>query len=164
LGGAALRRACARGDPVAGAGRLRHRAHPEGRARGPLPRRVSRLPGLAGDRPLPEDRRYRRDRARRHNELSGLLRRRARRVRGRLHRPLSGADPQASRPGDRCRTAHTRASVRANAVTLALVLLLVVWGLSSPVEAAPEGQITFAAHVTLAPRWLDPAETESAIS
>jgi len=49
-------------------------------------------------------------------------------------------------------------------VTLALVLLLVFWGLSSPVDAAPEGQITFASHVTLAPRWLDPAETESAIS
>ncbi len=49
-------------------------------------------------------------------------------------------------------------------MTLALVLLLVFWGLSSPVDAAPEGQITFASHVTLAPRWLDPAETESAIS
>jgi peptide/nickel transport system substrate-binding protein len=34
----------------------------------------------------------------------------------------------------------------------------------APVVAAPEGQITFAAHVTLAPRWLDPAETESAIT
>ena len=31
-------------------------------------------------------------------------------------------------------------------------------------EAAPEGQMTFAAHVTLAPKWLDPAETESAIT
>ena len=30
--------------------------------------------------------------------------------------------------------------------------------------AAPEGQMNFAAHVTLAPRWLDPAETESAIT
>ena len=29
---------------------------------------------------------------------------------------------------------------------------------------AAEGQMTFAAHVTLAPRWLDPAETESAIT
>ena len=49
-------------------------------------------------------------------------------------------------------------------MTLALVLLLVFWALPSPVDAAPEGQITFAVHVTLAPRWLDPAETESAIS
>src|SRR4029450_12203422 len=28
-------------------------------------------------------------------------------------------------------------------------------------EAAPEGQMVWAFHVTLAPRWLDPAETES---
>src|SRR5207245_6584897 len=31
-------------------------------------------------------------------------------------------------------------------------------------EAAPEGQVTYAFHVTLAPRWLDPGETESAIT
>ena len=30
--------------------------------------------------------------------------------------------------------------------------------------AAADGQMNFAAHVTLAPRWLDPAETESAIT
>src|SRR5215475_5259791 len=30
--------------------------------------------------------------------------------------------------------------------------------------AAPEGQMNFAAHVTLAPKWLDPAETESTIT
>ena len=30
--------------------------------------------------------------------------------------------------------------------------------------AAADGQMTFAVHVTLAPRWLDPAETESAIT
>ena len=31
-------------------------------------------------------------------------------------------------------------------------------------EAAPEGQMSFAVHVTLAPRWLDPVDTESAIT
>ena len=36
--------------------------------------------------------------------------------------------------------------------------------IAPPVEAAPEGQISFAVHVTLAPKWLDPAETESAIT
>jgi peptide/nickel transport system substrate-binding protein len=46
----------------------------------------------------------------------------------------------------------------------ALVLTLAVAARSAPVAAAPEGQLTFAAHVTLAPRWLDPAETESAIT
>ncbi len=50
----------------------------------------------------------------------------------------------------------------------AFVLLLTIWALSAPlgtVEAAgPEGQMVWAAHVTLAPRWLDPGETESAIT
>jgi peptide/nickel transport system substrate-binding protein len=31
-------------------------------------------------------------------------------------------------------------------------------------DAAPEGTVTYAFHVTLAPRWLDPSETESAIT
>ena len=47
-------------------------------------------------------------------------------------------------------------------------LLLVVCALLTPaavVEAAgPEGHVTYAFHVTLAPRWLDPGETESAIT
>ncbi len=34
----------------------------------------------------------------------------------------------------------------------------------TPLAAAPEGQMNFAAHVTLAPKWLDPADTESAIT
>jgi peptide/nickel transport system substrate-binding protein len=34
-------------------------------------------------------------------------------------------------------------------------------GLAAPVVAAPEGQMTFAVHVTLAPKWLDPGETEA---
>ena len=33
-----------------------------------------------------------------------------------------------------------------------------------PAHAAPEGQLTYAVHVTLAPRWLDPGETEAAIT
>jgi peptide/nickel transport system substrate-binding protein len=45
----------------------------------------------------------------------------------------------------------------------ALVLVLLV-ALPGPALAAPEGTMTIAAHVTLAPKWLDPAETESAIT
>ena len=45
----------------------------------------------------------------------------------------------------------------------ALTALLLGAAPAPPVHAA-DGQISFAAHVTLAPRWLDPAETESAIS
>ncbi len=47
------------------------------------------------------------------------------------------------------------------------VLALVLWlgriWWPSAVSAA-EGQMTWAIHVTLAPRWLDPAETESSIT
>ena len=42
-------------------------------------------------------------------------------------------------------------------VLLAVVLLI---GLAGGVAAAPEGQATWAVHVTLAARWLDPVETE----
>jgi peptide/nickel transport system substrate-binding protein len=53
--------------------------------------------------------------------------------------------------------------------TLALVILL-AWGVLSagtPAQAAdpaPSGQLTWAVHFTLAPRWLDPAESEGTIT
>jgi peptide/nickel transport system substrate-binding protein len=37
-------------------------------------------------------------------------------------------------------------------------------GLAVPAGAAPEGQMTWAVHVTIAPKWLDPAETEANIT
>lgn len=43
-----------------------------------------------------------------------------------------------------------------------LLLLLLTW--AGPTLAAPEGQMTWAVHITLAARWLDPAETEAAIT
>jgi peptide/nickel transport system substrate-binding protein len=46
-------------------------------------------------------------------------------------------------------------------VSLALLLLL---GSSAPALAAPEGTLTYGVHVTLAARWLDPAETEALIT
>src|SRR6266545_3170495 len=48
--------------------------------------------------------------------------------------------------------------------TVAAALLFSAWAFGAHVgaaEAAPEGQMVWAFHVTLAPRWLDPAETES---
>src|SRR5512145_2565545 len=42
--------------------------------------------------------------------------------------------------------------------TAALVVLLAV-GAAAPCVAAPEGQMTWAVHITLAPTWFDPAET-----
>src|SRR6266705_138900 len=48
--------------------------------------------------------------------------------------------------------------------TVAAALLFSTWAFGAHVraaEAAPAGQMVWAFHVTLAPRWLDPAETES---
>ena len=53
---------------------------------------------------------------------------------------------------------------RNGAVIAFCFAVVLVSALPSLVAAAPEGQMNFAAHVTLAPRWLDPAETESAIT
>src|SRR5262245_2648461 len=48
---------------------------------------------------------------------------------------------------------------------LALIALPVVMGVSCSTRAAgPEGQMTWAVHVTLAPTWLDPAETSGIIT
>src|SRR5262245_59068225 len=46
--------------------------------------------------------------------------------------------------------------MRVGASLLVLLALLVV---AAPGAAAPEGQITWAVHITLAPTWFDPAET-----
>jgi peptide/nickel transport system substrate-binding protein len=47
--------------------------------------------------------------------------------------------------------------------TLLVVLLLALLA-PSPALAAPEGQVTWAVHVTLAPGWFDPAETAGIIT
>jgi peptide/nickel transport system substrate-binding protein len=47
---------------------------------------------------------------------------------------------------------------------LGVVFLLLLLAWVSPGWAAPEGTMTWAIHVTLAPRWLDPGETEAAIT
>src|ERR671919_2078904 len=45
-----------------------------------------------------------------------------------------------------------------------LVGLLLLALLTAPAAAAPEGQLTWAVHVTLAPAWFDPAETAGIIT
>src|SRR5262249_62194134 len=42
--------------------------------------------------------------------------------------------------------------------------LLLVCALAAPAAAAPEGTMTWGVHITLASRWLDPAETEGLIT
>jgi peptide/nickel transport system substrate-binding protein len=49
-------------------------------------------------------------------------------------------------------------SVRALALVVALVVV------SAPAAAAPEGDLTWAVHISLAPTWFDPAETPSVIT
>jgi peptide/nickel transport system substrate-binding protein len=44
--------------------------------------------------------------------------------------------------------------------TIALVALVLLLGITAPATAAPEGTMTWGVHITLASRWLDPAETE----
>jgi peptide/nickel transport system substrate-binding protein len=49
-------------------------------------------------------------------------------------------------------------------VVIALVILSLLLGVAAPASAAPEGTMTWGVHITLASRWLDPAETEGIIT
>src|SRR3989442_5036943 len=55
-------------------------------------------------------------------------------------------------------------AARSFGVIVPSLLILGLSGLLTRAGAAPEGQMSWAVHVTLAPRWLDPSETESAIT
>jgi peptide/nickel transport system substrate-binding protein len=47
---------------------------------------------------------------------------------------------------------------------IVFVICLVLFGGSGVAAAAPEGTVTWGVHITLASRWLDPAETEGIIT
>ena len=51
-----------------------------------------------------------------------------------------------------------------NRLGLVVATGLLVLGTYRPVAAAPEGTVTWGVHITLASRWLDPAETEGIIT
>ena len=53
---------------------------------------------------------------------------------------------------------------RVSLASVALLALAVALAVPVPAPAAPEGQITFAVHVSLAPTWFDPAETPGVIT
>src|SRR6266446_7187394 len=53
-------------------------------------------------------------------------------------------------------------ALRSGIVVLVVLLLLPVF--AGPAAAAPEGTLTWGLHVTLASKWLDPAETEAFIN
>jgi peptide/nickel transport system substrate-binding protein len=56
-----------------------------------------------------------------------------------------------------------RPEIRTGVAALALALLTAAFA-ASPSAAAPEGQITWAVHVSIAPTWFDPAETPGIIT
>src|SRR2546428_13885810 len=43
-------------------------------------------------------------------------------------------------------------------------VLLAVLAVAAPAAAAPEGQLTWGVHISLAPTWFDPAETQELIT
>jgi peptide/nickel transport system substrate-binding protein len=49
-------------------------------------------------------------------------------------------------------------------VRLAVLALLVLLAVATPAAAAPEGQVTWGVHISLAPTWFDPAETQGLIT
>jgi hypothetical protein len=49
-------------------------------------------------------------------------------------------------------------------VSLAAILALTSAVAARPVAAAPEGQMTWAVHISLAPTWFEPAETSGMIT
>src|SRR5438045_1459062 len=53
---------------------------------------------------------------------------------------------------------------RSVARIVVVLFALTVLGSPYPVSAAPEGTMTWGVHITLASRWLDPAETEGIIT
>ena len=53
--------------------------------------------------------------------------------------------------------------VVAGSCALSLTFLTLLGG-APPASAVPEGTLTWGVHVTLASRWLDPAETEALIT
>ena len=55
-------------------------------------------------------------------------------------------------------------STRPWILSVVAVVLLIVAGLAGSASAAPEGEMTWAVHVSLAPTWFDPAETPSVIT
>src|SRR3989449_11654298 len=49
-------------------------------------------------------------------------------------------------------------------VCVVACVLLAVLAVAAPAAAAPEGQVTWGVHISLAPTWFDPAETQGLIT
>ena len=53
---------------------------------------------------------------------------------------------------------------RSSSVSRLLRAVVLVLFLHTPAVAAPEGQLTYAVHISLVPRWLDPGDLEGLIT
>src|SRR5438128_1846954 len=52
----------------------------------------------------------------------------------------------------------------ARGLVIAPLLFLITVSATTPAAAAPEGQLTWGVHISLAPTWFDPAETSGIIT
>src|SRR5713226_1450636 len=81
-------------------------------------------------------------------------------------------DRQLGRPdgSNGCRIAGIRRSLEAltmrrfSAICTALLALMIAASGIAPAAAAPEGQVTWGIHISLAPTWFDPAETTGIVT
>src|SRR5438046_857441 len=86
-------------------------------------------------------------------------RRRHRRGRGGARAAVAGD----SRSDERGRwPAMTMRAIRGN--SMAVLVLMVLAGCVAEAAAAPEGQVTWGIHISLAPTWFDPAETTGIVT
>ena len=53
---------------------------------------------------------------------------------------------------------------RFRGISTALLILTILAGGMAPAAAAPEGQMTWGVHISLAPTWFDPAETTGIVT
>ena len=74
-----------------------------------------------------------------------------------MPREAPGSDP-------RQREVPMRRPVRSTVASALLSLAVLVSAGPRPAEAAPEGQLTWGVHISLAPTWFDPAETPGIIT
>src|SRR5207249_3850672 len=75
-----------------------------------------------------------------------------------------GFAPESSRGRGGPMTERVRHSAISRLVLILFVASLAGLGTPAATRAAPEGQLTWAVHVTLAPTWFDPAETSGIIT
>src|SRR4029453_17624125 len=80
-----------------------------------------------------------------------------------ISRDAAGGGRRGHQVAARCRVMKEEAVMIKGVSAAALVLLVLAAGVGK-VDAAPEGQVTWGIHVSLVPRWFDPAETTGIVT